>query len=41
LIPVGWARVELKAHSPSQFMAAVLVTIVTTWLQLKVYVPLF
>jgi membrane-associated phospholipid phosphatase len=37
LIPVGWARIKLKAHTPAQVLAGALVTIVATWLQLKIY----
>jgi len=37
LIPVGWARIKMKAHTPTQIIAGALVTIVSTWLQLKIY----
>jgi membrane-associated phospholipid phosphatase len=37
LIPVGWARVRLKAHTPWQVFAGALVTAIVTWLQLKIY----
>jgi len=37
LIPVGWARIRLKAHTPSQILAGALVTIVATWLQFSIY----
>ena len=37
LIPVGWARVQLKAHTPWQILAGALVTAIATWLQLKIY----
>lgn len=37
LIPVGWARVQLKAHTPWQVLAGALVTAIATWLQLKIY----
>jgi len=37
LIPVAWARIRLKAHTPMQIVAGVLVTIVVTWLQLRIY----
>ena len=37
LIPVGWARVQLKAHTPWQIFAGALVTAIATWLQLKIY----
>jgi len=37
LIPVAWARVRLKAHTPWQVWAGALVTVIVTWLQLKIY----
>ena len=37
LVPVGWARVQLKAHTPWQVFAGALVTAIATWLQLKIY----
>lgn len=37
LIPVGWARVRLRAHTPWQILAGVVVTVVSTWIQLIVY----
>ena len=37
LIPVGWARIRLKAHTPSQVLAGAFVTIIATWLQLTIY----
>ena len=37
LIPVGWARIRLKAHTPSQILAGALVTIIATWLQFGIY----
>ena len=37
LIPVGWARVQLKAHTPWQIFAGALVAAIATWLQLKIY----
>jgi len=37
LVPVGWARIRLGAHTPTQMLAGALVTVVTTWVQLKVY----
>ncbi len=40
LIPVGWARIRLKAHTLPQFVAGALVTVITTWLQLIVYLAL-
>lgn len=35
LIPVGWARIKLGAHSLAQVSAGALLTIATTWLQLR------
>jgi hypothetical protein len=40
LIPVGWARIELKAHTPGQMLSGALVTIVATWLQLRFYLAI-
>ena len=37
LIPVGWARLTLKAHTPTQILAGALVTVAATWLQLRIY----
>ncbi len=37
LIPVGWARVRLRAHTPWQIFAGALVTIISTWIQLIIY----
>ena len=37
LLPVGWARIRLKAHTPTQVLLGALVTIAATWLQLKIY----
>ena len=37
LIPVAWARIRLKAHTPTQILAGALVTIAATWVQLKIY----
>jgi len=37
LVPVGWARIRLKAHTLTQLLAGALVTIAATWLQLSVY----
>jgi membrane-associated phospholipid phosphatase len=39
-IPIGWARVRLGAHSVSQVVAGILLTIAATWLQLRVYLTL-
>ncbi len=40
LIPVGWARIRLNSHTLPQFVAGALVTVITTWLQLRVYLAL-
>jgi membrane-associated phospholipid phosphatase len=40
LIPVGWARMRLKAHTPAQILAGGFVTIAATWLQLKLYLAI-
>lgn len=40
VIPVGWARIKLKAHTLAQVTAGALLTIVTTWLQLEIYLRL-
>jgi membrane-associated phospholipid phosphatase len=37
LVPVGWARVRLKAHTPLQMLAGGLVTIAATWIQMRIY----
>ncbi len=37
LIPVGWARMQLKAHTPWQILVGALVTVIATWLQLIIY----
>jgi len=37
LVPVGWARIRLKAHTPTQMLAGALVTIAATWVQLRIY----
>ena len=34
-IPVGWARVKQGAHTSLQVVTGALLTIMTTWLQLK------
>lgn len=36
LVPVAWARLELKAHSLQQVLAGALLTIAITWLQLEI-----
>jgi membrane-associated phospholipid phosphatase len=40
LIPVGWARMKLKAHTLVQFLVGALLTIATTWIQLEIYLKL-
>jgi len=40
VIPVGWARIKLKAHSLAQVTAGALLTIVVTSLQLGIYLRL-
>lgn len=37
LVPVGWARMRMKAHTPLQMLAGGLVTIAATWIQMKIY----
>lgn len=37
LVPVGWARIRLRAHSPRQLLAGLLLAMAITWLQLKIY----
>jgi membrane-associated phospholipid phosphatase len=41
VVPVGWARLKLKAHTLAQVVAGALLTIVITWIQLGIYVPIF
>ena len=40
LLPVGWARLRLKAHTPWQMLAGALVTITATWIQLIIYISI-
>jgi membrane-associated phospholipid phosphatase len=40
VIPVGWARIMLKAHTPAQVLAGGLLTIATTLLQLELYLAI-
>jgi hypothetical protein len=40
VIPVGWARIKLRAYTPAQVLAGALVTIATTWLQLGIHLML-
>ena len=37
LLPVGWARVRLRAHTPTQVVVGALVTVIATWIQFRVY----
>ncbi len=37
IIPVGWSRLELKAHSLSQVLAGFFLTVILTYLQLYLY----
>ena len=39
VIPVGWSRLALKAHSVSQVAAGALIAIVLTYYELGVYLP--
>lgn len=34
-IPVGWARVRQGTHTPLQVVTGALLTVLTTWLQMK------
>jgi membrane-associated phospholipid phosphatase len=40
VVPVGWARIRLKAHTLAQVAAGALLTIVTTWIQMGIYLAL-
>ncbi|MCK4729756.1 MAG: PAP2 family protein [Candidatus Aenigmarchaeota archaeon] len=41
-IPVGWMRIKLKKHLPSQVIAGAVLTIILTWLQIVyIIVPFF
>jgi len=40
VVPVGWARIRLKAHTLAQVAAGVLLTIVATWIQMGIYLVL-
>jgi membrane-associated phospholipid phosphatase len=37
IVPVGWARIKLRVHTPAQVVAGTLLTIPVTWLQLRIY----
>jgi membrane-associated phospholipid phosphatase len=38
ILPVGWARITLGAHTRNQVLAGFFLTIVLTWLQLAIYI---
>ena len=40
VLPVGWARLRLRAHTPAQVLAGALLTIAISWLQLMTYLGL-
>jgi membrane-associated phospholipid phosphatase len=40
VVPVAWARLTLKAHTPMQVIVGALLTILITWVQLGIYSPL-
>jgi membrane-associated phospholipid phosphatase len=40
VVPVGWARITLKAHTLTQVAAGALLTILTTWVQVGIYMSL-
>jgi membrane-associated phospholipid phosphatase len=40
IVPVGWARIRLKAHTLAQVAAGALLTAVATWIQMGVYLLL-
>lgn len=37
ILPVGWARLKLKAHTPGQVVVGFLLTVALTYLQLMLY----
>jgi membrane-associated phospholipid phosphatase len=39
VIPVAWARVELKAHTILQVIVGAILSCVLTWLQMSFYMP--
>jgi len=41
IIPIGWARVELKAHTLAQVVAGFLLSIAITWVQLTLLFQFF
>jgi membrane-associated phospholipid phosphatase len=40
VVPVGWARIRLKAHTLAQVAAGALLTILATWIQMSIYLLL-
>jgi membrane-associated phospholipid phosphatase len=40
IVPVGWARIRLQAHTIAQVAAGALLTVVATWIQMGVYLLL-
>ncbi len=40
VLPVGWARLRLRAHTPEQIFAGALLTIAITYFQLRTYLAL-
>jgi membrane-associated phospholipid phosphatase len=40
LVPVGWSRIKMGAHTPTQLLAGALVTIISTWVQLRIYLAI-
>jgi len=37
VVPVCWARLRLKVHTPAQVAAGAILTIIATWVQLRIY----
>ena len=37
LLPVGWARIKLRAHTLTQVLVGAMLTIAMTWLQMEIY----
>jgi membrane-associated phospholipid phosphatase len=37
VVPVGWARIRLRAHTLTQVAAGALLTILATWIQMRIY----
>lgn len=40
VLPVGWARIRLRAHTLTQVAAGALLTILATWIQMRIYLLL-